>query len=254
MAGVPGASVATMTSVPVTVATACGEFLDSLTGEAVNNGALGIALTPAVVSGMLPGPDAGNGWIVIDQGTAQSDGITLGQRLRVTGSGRPALTLTVRAFIASVLAPVLIYLPGAMAAETGSAGAASQIGYVRLAPGARAAAVRGRLAAAYGAGRTRIETAPAYFTALQAQLNKANSTAAPVIVGIAVLYCLIAVANLLVMTTFGRRRELAALGLTGLCRGRPSGRRSPKRSWRWCSASSPPGWRRPPPPRARERP
>ena len=38
------------------------------------------------------------------------------------------------------------------------------------------------------------------------------------IIGIAVLYCLIAVANTLVMTTLGRSRELAALSLAGLTR------------------------------------
>jgi putative ABC transport system permease protein len=44
-----------------------------------------------------------------------------------------------------------------------------------------------------------------------------------VIIGIAVLYCLIAVVNTLVMTTLGRRREFAALSLAGLTRGQVVG-------------------------------
>jgi putative ABC transport system permease protein len=214
MNGVPGASIAMVTSVPVTIATVDGEQLDHLTGQAVNNEALGRTLTPTVLAGALPGPAAGNDWIVIDQRTAQSDGITLGQRLLVTAPERPALTLTVRAIIAPGLTSDDTYVPSLVAA-----GDAPQIGYVRLAPGGSAAAVRARLAASYAADGARIQPAPAYFAALQAQLNRKNSTAAPVIIGISVLYCLIAVANTLVMTTLGRRRELAVLGLAGLTRG-----------------------------------
>ena len=212
-AEMPGASIAMVTSIPVTIATVDGKQLDHLAGQAVNNGTLGRTLTPTVLAGALPGPAAGNGWIVVDQLTAQSDGITIGQRLKVTAPGGPALTLTVDAIIAPGLGSEDIYVAAPMAA-----GAAPQIGYVRLRPGGSAAAVRARLAAAYLADGARIQPASAYFAALQAQLNRRNSTAAPVIIGISVLYSLIAVANTLVVTTMGRRRELAVLGLTGLTR------------------------------------
>jgi putative ABC transport system permease protein len=214
MADMPGASVATVTSVPVTIATAQGEQLDELTGQAVNSGALGRTLTPTVLAGALPGPSSADSWIVIDQHTAQSNDITLGQRLLVTAPGRQALMLTVRAIIASGLTSDDTYVPGLAAT-----GDAPQIGYVRLAPGGSAAAVRARLVAAYAADGVQVQPAPVYFAAMQAQLNRRNSTAAPVIIGISVLYCLIAVANTLVMITLSRRRELAVLGLTGLTRG-----------------------------------
>ena len=211
---VPGASIAMVTDVPVTIATLGGEQLDQLTGQAVNNGALGRTLTPTVVAGTLPGPAAGSGWIVIDQHTARSDGITVGQRLMVTAAGHRALTLAVGAIIASGVTSDDTYVPSLVAA-----GDSPQIGYVRLTPGSSTAAVRARLAAAYTAHGVQIDPASAYFAALQVQLNRRGSTAAPVIIGISVLYCLIAVVNTQVMTTLGRRRELAVLGLTGLTRG-----------------------------------
>jgi putative ABC transport system permease protein len=213
LGAVPGATVATVAAVPVTISTTGGQELDQLTGQAVNPGALGRALTPQVLAGALPGPTAGSGWIVIDQRTAQSDGIALGQRLLAEVPGRPAAALTVRAIIAPGLASDDTYVPGPLAA-----GAAPQVGYVRLLPGSGPAAVRARLAAACAPSGTQVEPASTYFAGLQAQLNRQDSTAAPVIIGISVLYCLIAAANTLVMTTLGRRREFAVLGLTGLTR------------------------------------
>lgn len=211
ISAVPGAVIGTVTPVRVSIATVGGEQLDHLNGQAVSAATLGRSLTPTALAGSLG--HLGAGWIVIDQQTAQSDGIRLGQRLLVSPPDRAPVTLTVRAIIASGLSSDDTYLPNSVAT-----GAQPQAAYVRLAAGGRPGRVRTELADVYAASGARIESATAYFAAQQAQLAGRNSTAAPVIVGIAVLYCLIAVANTLVMTTLGRHKEVAALSLAGLTR------------------------------------
>jgi putative ABC transport system permease protein len=210
ISAVPGATIGTVTPVPVSIATASGQPLDHLDGQAVNAGVLGRSLTPSVLAGSLA--RLGADWIVIDQHTAQSDDIALGQRLRVSAPGQAPAVLTVRAIIASGLSSDDTYLPDE------AADGQPQIGYVRLTQGARPGRVQAELTAAYAASGASIESASAYFAAQQSRLAAQDSTAAPVIIGIAVLYCLIAVVNTLVMTTLGRRREFAALSLAGLTR------------------------------------
>jgi putative ABC transport system permease protein len=83
--------------------------------------------------------------------------------------------------------------------------------YLRLAPGARLAAVR---AAAAAGGGTLTRTS-AYLTASDAQNNHANTLALIAILGMALIYTGIAIANTLVMATATRNRELAALRLSG---------------------------------------
>jgi putative ABC transport system permease protein len=55
--------------------------------------------------------------------------------------------------------------------------------------------------------------------AADAQAGRANTQAMVVVLGLALVYTVIAIANTLVMATAGRRAELAALRLAGATRG-----------------------------------
>lgn len=83
--------------------------------------------------------------------------------------------------------------------------------YLRMAPGAGLAAVR----AAAAAGGGTVHSTAAYSAASDRQDNRTNTLALIAILGMALVYTGIAIANTLVMATATRHRELAALRLAG---------------------------------------
>jgi putative ABC transport system permease protein len=87
--------------------------------------------------------------------------------------------------------------------------------YVSLSPGARLAAVR---AAAAAGGGVAVRTS-GYLSAAHAENDRINRLAAIAILGMALAYTGIAIANTLVMATGDRTRELATLRLSGATPG-----------------------------------
>jgi putative ABC transport system permease protein len=87
--------------------------------------------------------------------------------------------------------------------------------YLRMAPGAGLAAVR--RAAAAGGGI--LSSTGSYLSASDAQNNRDNNLALIAVLGLALVYTGIAIANTLVMATASRNRELAALRLSGAAPG-----------------------------------
>jgi putative ABC transport system permease protein len=87
--------------------------------------------------------------------------------------------------------------------------------YLRMAPGAGLAGVR----AAARSGGGRVTSTRALVAAADAQAARANTRAMVVVLGLALVYTVIAIANTLVIATAGRRAELAALRLAGATRG-----------------------------------
>jgi len=86
--------------------------------------------------------------------------------------------------------------------------------YLRMTPGAGLAGVR----AAARAGGGRVTATRGLVTAADAQGSRANTRALIVVLGLALVYTVIAIANTLVIATASRRAELAALRLAGATR------------------------------------
>jgi putative ABC transport system permease protein len=107
-----------------------------------------------------------------------------------------------------------VLLPWALRNAHTAAPLASAV-YLGLAPGADLATVR--RAAATGAGT--LSRTAAYLSASDAQSSRDNNLVLIAVLGLALVYTGIAIANTLVMATASRNRELAALRLSGASPG-----------------------------------
>ncbi|MFH8381380.1 FtsX-like permease family protein [Kitasatospora sp. NPDC018058] len=215
LAAVPGVRVTPVTSMNIRIGTAKGEQIDSLSTNAVPAAALGTTVTPPVLSGSLASPP--DGFLVIDEHAARSDGLSAGDEvvtLLPTGA-------RVRTVIAAVVARGLhgddTYLSAAL---TGAVMPSLVYLDSSTGPGlpldAQQTAAVNRALAGSGA---HVTTYAAYLSAQRAHAAEQTDNAAVVLLGVALAYALIAVANTLVMAMAGRRREFALLGLAGAVRG-----------------------------------
>lgn len=214
LTAVPGVRVTPVTSMNIRIGTAQGEQIDSLRTNAVPAAALGTAITPPVVSGSLASPP--ENFLVIDEHAAQSDSLSAGDHvvtLLPTGE-------KVRTVIAAVVARGLNGDDTYVSASLTGAVMPSQVyldstaGVGRPLGEQQTAAVNQALA---GSG-AHVLTYGAYLETQRAHAAEQTNNAAVVILGIALAYALIAVANTLIMAMAGRRREFALLGLAGTVR------------------------------------
>ncbi|MFI9255501.1 FtsX-like permease family protein [Streptomyces sp. NPDC053069] len=213
LTAVPGVRVTPVASMNVRIG-AQGEQIDSLTTNAVPAAALGTTIKPPVLSGSLASPP--DNFLVIDEHAARSDGLSAGDHvvaLLPTGE-------KVRTVIAAVVARGLQGDDTYVSASLTGALMPSQV-YLDSKAGAgrpldeqQTAAVNVALS---GSG-AHVMTYGAYLEAQRAHAAEQTNNAAVVILGIALAYALIAVANTLIMATAGRRREFALLGLAGTVR------------------------------------
>ena len=201
----PGVTATPVAYVPIQIGLG-RQVIDSLTGKAVTPAAMGTTLTPRVLSGSLAhlGPD----YLIVDERTAQEDGLFLGQNLTVWLPGRPH-PARVAAIIQTGLAGDDTYISAGLVDHARPA-----LIWLTQPAGTAAAAVTREL----GDRGIKALTADAYVAGLGAQIQTESSTAATVILGISVGYALIAIANTMIMAAASRRRELAAMGLAGATR------------------------------------
>jgi putative ABC transport system permease protein len=175
------------------------------TGQYVNGpGLTGVTHLP-VVAGSLADL-TGTGTVAVPAGSWR-----LGQTATLWLDDSALVRLRVVAVLANQIdLEQAVLLPWAPRDAHTSAPLASAV-YLRLSPGAHLAAVHA--AAATGGGTLR-RTA-AYLSASDAQNNRTNRLALIAILGMALVYTGIAIANTLVMATGTRKRELATLRLSG---------------------------------------
>ncbi|MGW0884671.1 FtsX-like permease family protein [Streptomyces sp. NPDC002671] len=212
---VPGVRVTPVATMNVRIGTARGEQIDSLTTNAVPAKALGDTVSPPVLSGSLA--SLPENFLVIDQHAAESDNLSVGDHLvALLPTGRRVPTV-IAAVVARGLHGDDTYVSSALtrALTTSQVYLDSATGTGRKLDTAQTAAVNRALA---GSG-AHIMTYDAYLGAERSQAARQTNNAAVVILGIALAYALIAVANTLVMAMAGRRREFALLGLAGTVRG-----------------------------------
>ncbi|WP_158714122.1 FtsX-like permease family protein [Kitasatospora aureofaciens] len=214
LAAVPGVRATPVTSMNIRIGTAKGEQIDSLSTNAVPASALGTTVTPPVLSGSLT--SLPENFLVVDEHAAQSDGLSVGDRvvtLLPTGARVPTVIAAVverglngddtylSASLTGAVMPSRIYLD-------------PRTGTGRPLDAQQTAAVNQALA---GSG-AHVTTHDAYLEAQRAHAAEQTDNAAVIILGIALAYALIAVANALIMAMAGRRREFALLGLAGAVR------------------------------------
>ncbi|MFD0407209.1 FtsX-like permease family protein [Kitasatospora sp. NPDC127116] len=215
LAAVPGVRVTPVTSMNIRIGTAKGDQIDSLSTNAVPASALGTTVTPPVLSGSLA--SLPENFLVIDEHAARSDGLSVGDQvvtLLPTGARVPTVVAAVvarglngddtylSASLTGAVTPNRVYLD-------------SRTGPGRPLDEQQTAAMNQALA---GSG-AHVMTHDAYLEAQRARAAEQTDNAAVVILGIALAYALIAVANTLIMAMAGRRREFALLGLAGAVRG-----------------------------------
>ncbi|MBC2875059.1 MULTISPECIES: FtsX-like permease family protein [Streptomyces] len=213
---VPGVAATSVTPVRAYIGKRSGPVLDSLSAQAVAPGALGGVLRPRVVEGSLDG--LGDDAVVIDRRTARSNGLALGERVVVRLPDGVPHELRIAAVVRTGLSGDTTYVSSALLPAGDRAGITPDRVLLMYRPGTDRAAVADRLAAALRGRPARTATVGDWFTAMEAGLREKADTAATVVLGVSVGYALISVANTLVMASAGRRREFAALGLTGATR------------------------------------
>lgn len=206
---VPGAQVVPVEDIVLYVGTRNGEFIDSFNAQAVSAGALPGVEDPVVLSVRGFGP----GSLVVDEKAARADGLRVGMRLAVWGPDGTRRNVTLTAIAATGLAGDLVYVSTDVV-HTASPARAD----VKVLPGASAAAVRKAVLTAVRGQPVTVITRAQAVSAMTAASHKESRSTTILVLGIALIYSLIAMANTMVMASAGRRRELAALNLTGVTR------------------------------------
>jgi putative ABC transport system permease protein len=208
---VAGAQIAPVEDIVLYVGTRKGELLDAFNAQAVPAGALPGVEDPAVRSGSLRG--FGPGSLVVDEKGARADGLRVGMRLAVWGPDGTRRNVVLTAIVATGLAGDLVYA----SADVVHTAVPTRVD-VRVLPGASTAAVGDRLLAAVSSQPATVITRVQEAIAMQAESHKESRSTTILVLGIALVYSLIAIANTMMMASAGRRRELAALNLIGVTR------------------------------------
>ena len=217
-AGLAGATVAAVRAAPgvtaavpvtdTTVYVRSGGDPDEWTGRYVGPGLSGVTHLP-VEAGRLADL-TGTGTVAVPAGTWR-----LGQTASLwLGDSAPVRLRVVAVLADQIDTEQTVLLPWALRDAHTATPLASAV-YLRLAPGASLAAVR--RAAAAGGGT--LSGTASYQSARDAQSNRDNNLALIAVLGLALVYTGIAIANTLVMATASRNRELAALRLSGAAPG-----------------------------------
>jgi putative ABC transport system permease protein len=208
---VPGARVVPVQDIVLYVGTRQGEFIDSFNAQAVSAGALPVVEDPTVLSGSVRG--FGPGSLVVDEKGARADGLRVGTRLAVWGPDGTRQNVTLTAIVATGLAGDLAYVSTSVAPTAPAARVD-----VKVLPGASPAAVRTAILTAVRGQPASVITRAQAVSAMETASHRESRGTTILVLGIALAYSLIAMANTMVMASAGRRRELAALNLTGVTR------------------------------------
>lgn len=212
ISSVPHAEVAVYRAASIILASDKNVYIATLNQSlAVDPAALIATQRLSPVAGSLS--HLGHDYLIVDQSTAQADGLRAGQHVRAYLPDGTLVGLRLAAVVRTGVTDETVYLGGASA----DGGPPAQV-QVTAQPGTSPAAVGAALRAAvrqYGAEVTPIG---AYLDSLRSAEESQTRQATTVILGIALIYGLIAVASTLVTAAAGRKREIAALSLAGATR------------------------------------
>jgi putative ABC transport system permease protein len=209
---IPDANVAVFRAASIILANDKNVYIDTLDQAlAVDPAALTATQRVTPVAGSLS--HLGHDFLIVDQSTAQTDGLSAGQHVRAYLPDGTPVRLRVAAVIRTGVTDQTAYLGST---STGD-GPPIQIGVTARAgtsPATVGAALRTAVRG-YGAEVTPIGP---YLDSLRSAEESQTRQATTVILGVALIYGLIAVASTLVTAMSGRKREIAALSLAGATR------------------------------------
>jgi putative ABC transport system permease protein len=205
---IPDAAVTVFSSTVITLATRSGAYVDTMTAQAASPATLTRTQRFTPTAGSVS--RLGSNFLIIDQRTAQADSLSAGEQVRAYLPDGTIAPLRVAAVIRTGLTQTTAYLPAADAAG----GNATQVD-VRARPGASVAALGAALRTTVHGQDAQVMPTARYLDAVVSQQQTQNRQATLVILGIALIYCIIAIANTLVMAASGRKREIAALSMAG---------------------------------------
>jgi putative ABC transport system permease protein len=204
---VPDADVTVWTSAQIRLATDSDAYIDTLDAQATDLAALPATQRLTPVAGSLASLD--NHSVIIDQGTARDHGLRAGDRVKAYLSDGTSVPLRIAAVIRTGVSEETVYLPAPLL----PGGGATRIDVKARSsatPAALRAAVRGQDAQVIPIGR--------YLDAVRSRQQRETRQAITVILGVALAYSFVAVANTMVMAISGRGHEIVALRLAGATR------------------------------------
>lgn len=201
-------------AVPVTDTTVYlndGDSPDDWTGQYVPGPELASVQRLPVVAGSLAAL-TGTGTVAVPAGSGR-----LGQQVTLWLADSTQVRLRVVAVIAAQLdTDGTVLLPWALRAGHVPSRLASAV-YLRFAPGTTAVPAAARAAASAGGGT--VTGTAGYLSAAGAEQDRMNRLALIAVLGLAIAYTGIAIANTLVMANAARKNEFAALRLSGATKG-----------------------------------
>lgn len=211
ISSIPGADVAVYRAASIILASQKNVYIDTLDSLAVGPAALIATQRLTPVTGSLS--HLGHDYLIVDQSTAQADGLRAGQHLRVYLPDGTLVQVRLAAVIRTGVTDQTVYL-GATSASEGPPAQIDVTARAGTSPATVGAALRAAVRG-YGAEVTPIG---GYLDSLRSAEESQTRQATTVILGIALIYGLIAVASTLLTAAAGRKREIAALSLAGATR------------------------------------
>jgi putative ABC transport system permease protein len=209
---IPDADVAVFRAAPIILANDKNVYIDTLDNSlAVDPAALTATQRLTPVAGSLS--RLGHDFLIVDQSTALADGLIAGQHVRAYLPDGTPVRLRVAAVIRTGVTDQTAYLGATSAGD----GPPIQID-VTVQAGTSRAIVGAALRAAARGYSAEVTPIGAYLDSLRSAEESQTRQATTVILGIALIYGLIAVASTLVTAAVGRKREIAALSLAGATR------------------------------------
>ncbi len=209
--GIPDADVTVWTSTQIRLATDSDAYIDTLDAQATDPAALTATQHLTPVAGALSNLDDHS--VIIDQGTARNHGLRAGDRVKAYLPDGTSVPLRIAAVIQTGVSEETVYLPALHVVG----GHATRID-VRARSSATPASVGAALRATVRGQSVQVVPIDRYLDAVRSHQQQETRQAITVILGVALAYSFVAVANTLVMAISGRRREIAALRLAGTTR------------------------------------
>ncbi|TDD94827.1 ABC transporter permease [Actinomadura rubrisoli] len=208
---VKGVQVAPVREAQVYVGSRNGDFIDALNAQVVDPADVPNVEAPALRSGSLR--DFGPASLIVDQKASGGGDLEPGTQVSIWGPDGTKRDVTVKAVARTGLANDLCFL----SSDAVTGGSPRRVD-VRVLPGTAPAMAEQALRTAMAGQPAKVVSRTQALEAKTSDSNESSRTTTFLVLGIALIYSLVAVANTMVMASTGRRRELAALHLAGATR------------------------------------
>lgn len=206
---VPEADVTVWTRTLIHLATVSNSYLDTVDARMVDLSTVSATQHVELVAGSMSRLD--NDSVIIDHDLARRNKLSVGDQVKAYLPDGSGVILRIAAETKTGVDGDSVYLSAAHAAG-------ERPTRVDIRANAEAATVGAALRAAVRGHDVRVVPTDSYLAAVRSEQQRETRQAMTVIVGIALVYSFIAVANTVVIAASGRMHEIAALSLAGASR------------------------------------